>query len=139
MARMLRAAAPALVLAGALCAAPAFAAGPFDGTWVLDLPSYPFNSGQTNAPCPTLRLSAKIVNSQVTGSLERVPSGTADTIENGTGRISAPITGSVQADGMLVADWQGYHASGTLSGDSGRIIVLGQCGPRTAIATRVAK
>ena len=139
MARTTRGMAPALVLAGALLAGPALAAGPYDGTWVLDLPASPINSTQTTSACPALRLSAKIVDSQVTGSLERVASGTDNTVENGTGRVSAPITGSVHQDGMLVADWQGYHASGSLSGDSGRVVVQGQCGPRTATATRVAK
>jgi acetolactate synthase-1/2/3 large subunit len=94
--------------------------------------------GATNLG-PALRLSAKIVDSQVTGNLERVASGADNTVENGTGRVSAPITGAVHQDGMLVADWQGYHASGTLSGERGRVVVQGECGPRTATATRVAK
>jgi hypothetical protein len=138
MARM-RGMAPALVLTGAFFAGPALAAGPYDGTWVLDVPSSPITGGQSTSTCPALRLSAKIVDSQVTGNLERVASGADNTVENGTSRVSAPITGTVHQDGMLVADWQGYHASGTLSGDGGRVVVQGECGPRTATATRVAK
>ena len=140
MRRIIRTIAPSVVgLAGALAAAPALAAGPFDGTWVLDVPVAATDTGRSNPTCPALRLQAKIVDSQVTGSLERVASGTTTTVETGSGRVSAPITGTVHPDGMLVAQWQGYKASGSLNGDSGRIVVLGECGPRTAVATRIAK
>jgi hypothetical protein len=141
MARMVRAwsamAASALVTV-ALFAVPALAAGTYDGTWVLDIPSSMLCASYSTFACPALRLETKIADNKVIGSFERVPSGAANTVETGTGRASAPVTGSVQADGMLVADWEGYHASGRLAGDSGQIVVHGQCGPRIATATRVA-
>jgi hypothetical protein len=125
--------------AAATVAHSAHAAGPYDGTWVIDIPASLARGVQSTGPCPALRLEAKIVDSQVTASLERVPSGTTETVENSTARTAAPLTGTVEADGTVTADWQGYKSNGKLSGDTGAITVQGECGPRDATATRVAK
>jgi hypothetical protein len=126
-------------LAAAAVAGSAYAAGPYDGTWVIDIPAGLARGNLSTALCPALRLEAKIIDNQVNASLERVPSGTAETIENGTARTAAPLTGTVQPDGTVTADWQGYKSAGTLSGDTGTITVQGECGPRDATATRVSK
>lgn len=142
MARMIRALAAmasAALVTSALLASPARAGGNFDGTWILDVPASLTGGSYTTATCPALRLQTKIADNTVSGSLERVASGADNTVESGTGRAASPVTGSVQPDGMLVAEWQGYHASGRLAGDTGRVVVQGECGPRIATATRVAK
>jgi hypothetical protein len=142
MAGILRASsrmAPAVIAAWTLLAGTASAAGAFDGTWVIDIPSSPTAGNPSTPPCPALRLQARIVDSRVTGSLERVASGTPNTVEPGSSRAASPITGMVQPDGALAAEWEGYRATGKLSGDTGQITVQGQCGPRSATASRVAK
>lgn len=141
MGRSVRGAAAAAIALGwgAAFLGPARAAGAYDGTWVIDIPQATTDIGRTTPTCPALRLNAKIVDSKVNATLERVASGTINTVENGTGPAASPLTGNVEADGMLIAEWQGYHASGQLNGDSGRVVVQGQCGPRTATVTRVAK
>jgi len=118
----------------------ALAAGPFDGTWVLDIPASRNRPGDytTSAYCPALRLPVEIRDSKVTGDLTRVPNSTGTPeIEAGKSRVSAPVTGTVQADGTVVARWQNYHAAGKLVGDSGQVTVQGECGPRIAKATRI--
>ena len=45
----------------------------------------------------------------------------------------------VQADGSVTAEWEGYKAAGKLVGEGGTVTIVGQCGPRNATATRVAK
>jgi hypothetical protein len=124
---------------GAAVAPPAQAAGGFDGTWVIDIPPSIVRGSATSGPCPALRLRATISDSKITASLERVAGGAPNTIENGTGRSSGPLTGTVQPDGSVSADWQGYRAAGKLSGDAGTVTVQGQCGPRDATVVRVAK
>jgi hypothetical protein len=116
---------------------PAHAAGPYDGTWTIDMPA----SGQ-GAPgefgCPALRIQVRIVDSQVQGTLQRT--GTGTTVETGgSGSSAAPVTGSVSPDGMLNAQWSGYHATGRLEGDKGKLNVQRTCGPETATATRTAR
>lgn len=120
----------------------ALAAGPFDGSWVLDVPAGRLKPGDytSSASCPALRLPVQIRDSKVTGELTRMPN-TVGTplIEPGGGRGSAPVTGTVQPDGTVVAQWENYHAAGKLAGDGGQVTVQGECGPRIAKATRTAK
>jgi hypothetical protein len=74
----------------------------------------------------------------VQGTLQRT--GTGTTVETGgSGSSAAPVTGSVDPDGMLHAQWSGYHATGRLSGDKGKLNVQRTCGPETATATRTAQ
>jgi hypothetical protein len=130
----------AAVSAATILAAPARAAGPFDGSWVIDVPASASAAQRADANCPALRLPVKIADNQVSGSLTRVPStGGGQGVQQGTGRASAPVTGTVQADGSVTAQWEGYKASGKLAGDGGTVTIVGQCGPRKATATRVAK
>jgi len=128
----------AAAFAVAVSAPPARAAGAYDGTWVIDIPAS-VQGNLTTAACPALRLQVKIADSQVSASLERVPSGTSNTVENGTARNATPLTGAVAQDGTVVAQWEGFKANGKLAGDNGAVTVIGQCGPRNATAIRVAK
>jgi len=118
----------------------AFAATPYDGTWVLDVPPSSTIARVDGSSCPALRLPVQVMNGQVTGMLHRVPSADdTDMVEAGAGPYAAPVTGQVSADGAVEAQWQGYRAAGQLSGNTGEITVDGECGPRTAVATRVAE
>ena len=58
-------------------------------------------------------------------------------IEAGKTSNSAPVTGSVGADGGVNVTWQNFHATGKLSGNAGTVGWAGECGPRTATASRV--
>jgi len=121
-------------------AVPALAAGPFDGSWVIDVPAGRLKPGDytSSASCPALRLPVEIRDSKVTGQLTRSPTAVGTpVIEPGGGRLSAPVTGTVQADGSVVAQWENYHAAGKLVGDGGEVTVQGECGPRVSKATRV--
>jgi len=117
----------------------ALAATPYDGTWVIDVPPSAIIARTSESACPALRLPVQVTNGQVIAMLHRVPSEEADDIESGSGPGASPVTGSVGADGAVEARWQGYHATGKLTGDTGEITVDGECGPRSAMATRVAE
>jgi hypothetical protein len=118
----------------------AFAATAYDGTWVLDVPSSTIIPRTGEAYCPALRLPVQVTNGQVTAMLHRVPSpDDTDVVESGAGPAASPVTGQVSADGSVEAQWQGYRATGQLSGNTGEITVDGECGPRTSVATRVGE
>jgi hypothetical protein len=117
----------------------AFAVTPYDGTWVLDVPPSTIIARDSESACAALRLPVEVRNGQVVATLHRVPSPDEDdTVESGAGPAAAPVTGSVGADGAVEAQWQGYHATGKLTGNTGEVTVDGECGPRNAVATRVA-
>jgi hypothetical protein len=127
-----------LVCALVVAAAPAFAAGTFDGTWVVDVPSGGPLSGGDEALCPALRFTVAIKDSHVTGTLTRVPTRTGGVVvETGTSNVSAPVTGTVQPDGTVAADWLNYHAAGKLTAKDGVATIKGECGPRQATLVRV--
>jgi len=116
---------------------PAQAAGPYDGTWTIDMPATG-QGGSGEFACPALRIQVRIADSQVQGTLQRA--GTGTTVETGgSGSSAAPVTGSVSPDGMLNAQWSGYHATGKLNGDQGKLNVQRTCGTETATATRTAR
>jgi len=116
----------------------ALAAGPHDGTWVLDFPAAGFIENADQYVCPALRLPLEVRGGQVIGALHRVPSTTAGSeIEAGGGPNSVPVTGTVQPNGTVNAQWGPYHASGKLDGNGGAVTVNGECGPRVAQATRI--
>jgi hypothetical protein len=116
----------------------ALAAGPYDGTWVLDFPAAGFIENADEYACPALRLPLEVQGGQVIGALHRVPSTTAGTeIEAGGGPNSVLVTGTVQPNGIVNAQWGPYHARGKLDGNGGAVTVNGECGPRVAQAVRV--
>ena len=115
------------------------AAGSFDGTWIVDVPSAgTINDQSNNSVCPALRIPVRIHDNQVSGSLERVSTTTgAVIVEAGQGRLAAPVTGAVAPDGTVDAQWQNYHAIGRLGPQFGRVTIQGECGPRVATAIRI--
>lgn len=140
-ARILRNAVAPVVLAGALLTVPtlAMATSPYDGTWVIDVPSADPVAGTTYSVCAALQFPIQIKDGRVTGSLTEVPAADSSMlVEAGTGRSAAPITGTVDPSGAVQAQWQNYHAVGALAGDSGQVTIKGECGPRIATAIRVS-
>jgi hypothetical protein len=127
------------VLSLSLLAVPAFGDSSFDGTWVVSAQAAgtitAFNS---STQCPALRFPISIKDGQIEGTLHRVPTSTGDVVvEAGAGPDSGPITGTVQPDGSVTADWMNYHVEGKLSGKTGEVTIKGECGPRPATVTRI--
>jgi outer membrane protein OmpA-like peptidoglycan-associated protein len=120
---------------------PAYAAGPFDGTWVFEAPAA--KGGGANydlEECNPVRFQAQIKDNKVVGNLRReVYPQSGPNVQSTPGRGATPIQGSVAPDGNLTASWQSYHATGHLTGDKGELTWKGQCGPRVATATRTAQ
>jgi hypothetical protein len=140
MMRLLCGAAAAGLIAACALSAPAFAAGNFDGTWVVDVPAAGLiNNRSNNEVCPALRIPIQIRNDQVTGTLQRVATATgAVVVEQGAGSgDSGPVTGTVAPDGTVNAQWQNYHAVGRLGAQTGQVTIQGECGPRMATAVRI--
>jgi len=125
-------AALAVIAAAAL---PAYAAGPFDGQWVIDAPPQGGAIGaEGQYTCPAIRLPFMVKDGQVLGDVHRTATGS---IEAGKSSNSSPVTGSVSGDGSVSVTWQNFKVSGKLSGNSGQVGWSGECGPRTATATKV--
>jgi hypothetical protein len=125
------------VVAFALPMLPARAAGPFDGNWVIDAPPAGGAIGSEGQyTCPALRLPFLVKDGQVMGDLHRTATGT---IEAGKTSNSAPASGTVSPAGDVSVSWQNFKATGKLSGGSGQVAWSGECGPRTATATRVSQ
>lgn len=123
--------------AGATVPPAANPAAPYDGTWVFDAPAAGGTGQSTGlSGCEALRLPLKIVNNQVTGSLERSRYGNAR-VEPGKGPRAQPVTGSVTPDGTLTAQWEGYRATGKMTGNTAQLQWRGQCGQRVATGTRM--
>ena len=128
--------AAALVL---LSSAPLARAGdPYDGKWVIDFPAAGGNPAITDSGCQALRVPLEIKDSRFVSTLARVPASTGGVVvEPGRGTDSASFTGTVQADGNLTADWESYHVTGQLAGNSGQLQFKGECGVRVGHAVRV--
>jgi hypothetical protein len=125
------------VAAIALPTLPARAAGPYDGNWVIDAPAAGGAIGaEGQYTCPALRLPFTVRDGQVIGDLHRTAE---NTIVSGKSANSSPVSGSVSGDGGVNVTWQSFHATGQLSGASGRVSWAGECGPRQATATKVAQ
>jgi hypothetical protein len=123
------------IIALSIAGGPAVAAGAFDGKWVIDVPPSKVTGSNPAPTCPALRLPVTIADGEVSGSLKRGT--TLNTVKGGAGPDSAPVTGTIAPDGTVRAQWENYHATGRLSGNSGTITIDGACGPRTAKAVRV--
>jgi hypothetical protein len=135
MARFLPTLTTITAMSFAVIALPAYAAGPYDGNWVIDAPGVGGAIGaEGEYMCPALRLPFQVKDGQVIGDLHRTATGT---IEAGKTSNSAPVTGSVSGDGGVNVTWQNFHATGKLSGGAGTVGWAGECGPRTATASKV--
>ena len=115
---------------------PAVAAGPYDGSWYVD--AAPAGNASTSdiASCDGVRLQFQVKDNQVEGTLARAAYGGNRVTQTGPG--ATPITGTVQPDGTLNAQWQGYKATGKLTGDKAELRWKGQCGPRVATGERMS-
>jgi hypothetical protein len=130
------------LMAGALLATSmvgAHAAGPHDGTWVVEAPAVQGSGGYVGGTaCAAVRIQFQVKDGQVQGNLRLRPSGASGTsVDQSPGRGSTPIQGSVQPDGTMTAKWQSFHATGTLAGDKAQLTWRGQCGPRVATGERI--
>ncbi|HUK57649.1 MAG TPA: hypothetical protein VLV50_00355 [Stellaceae bacterium] len=127
-----------LALGSGWSGGPAFAASPYDGTWIVDFPSvYPIPDSNEDL-CPALRLRADVKDGQISGSLARFFPG--NVVENATGHAASPVTGTVHPDGSVEAYWLGWIVKGQITGDRADLTLLfGQCGPRHMTGIRVAR
>lgn len=123
------------IAVAALAATPAVAAGQFDGDWYVDAaPAGQAQPTQESSGCEAVRIQFRIVDNQVKGNLRRGAYGTGN-VESGEG--GPPITGTVQPDGTVNAQWESYRATGKLTGDRAEVKWKGECGPRVATGGRV--
>ncbi len=115
---------------------PAIGAGPFDGDWYVDAPAAAqYSSSDIPSGCDAVRLPFHVAGNQISGRLMRSPYGTGR-VEEGSGSSAPPITGTVQPDGTINAQWLNYHATGKLTGDRAEVRWNGECGPRVATGGR---
>ncbi len=131
----------AAVAALALPGVPAYAAGPYDGTWTASAPAVAGGAVDYDLEaCNAVQFQFDVKDNQVVGNLRRTqyPQSGVN-VTSAPGRGGTPISGGVSPDGALTAAWQSYRATGQMSGDKGQLQWKGQCGPRVAQLTRVAK
>jgi outer membrane protein OmpA-like peptidoglycan-associated protein len=121
----------------ALPMAPAHATGPFDGTWIIDVPADTISGADDNAICPALRLRVHIIDGQVTGQFRRSFPEDNNVVETGGSNGASQVNGNVQPDGALTAQWQNFHAAGQMGGDRGHLTMQSECGPLQALARRL--
>jgi outer membrane protein OmpA-like peptidoglycan-associated protein len=126
----------ALALAFAVPTAPAQAAGPYDGIWIIDVQASNIGGEGTVPVCPALRLAMRITDNQVTGNFARIAGPEDNVLENGRGNVSL-VTGHVQPDGTIATQWQNFHATGRLIGDNGKLTMQSECGPMQATSLRM--
>lgn len=111
-------------------------AGPYDGDWYVDAaPAAQTSSSDIPAGCDAVRLPFHIADNKISGRLMRAPYGTGR-VEEGYGSSAAPITGTVQPDGTINAQWENYRATGKLTGDRAEVRWNGECGQRVATGGR---
>jgi hypothetical protein len=115
---------------------PALGAGPYDGTWQVSAAPAGNTSTSDVASCDGVQFQFQVKDSQIQGSLARAAYGGNRVTQ--TGRGQTPVSGTVQPDGTINAQWQSYKATGKLTGDKAELRWKGQCGPRVATGGRVA-
>jgi hypothetical protein len=119
-----------------LAASSAMAAGQYDGNWYVDAPAAQnIGTSERSSGCEPVRLPFMVTDNKITGSLQRGAYGTGR-VEGGSGSSASPITGTVEPDGSFVANWQSYHGTGKLSGNTAELKWKGECGPRVATGGR---
>ena len=111
--------------------------GPYDGTWQVDAPEAGGGTSISDVgACEPVRLRFDVKNNQLQGMLGRSPYGGTRVTQSGPG--TTPISGTVQPDGTINAQWQEYQATGKLTGDKAELRWKGACGSRVATGGRVA-
>ncbi len=115
------------------------AAGPFDGTWQIDSGGLgtPTAEAMKGTSCEPQSIRFEVKDNQIQGRLARVPSSTSR-VESSEGARSAPVSGTVAADGTVTAQWEGYTATGKMTGDTVELRWKASCGPRVAMGSRIA-
>ncbi len=137
MARFLPILTTVAAVAIAVYAMPAQSATTYDGRWIIDAPAAGGAIGaEGQYTCPALRLPFMVKDGKVMGDLHRTATGT---VEVGKTSNSAPVTGSVSGDGAVTVTWENFHVSGKLGNNTGTVNWAGECGPRTASATKVGQ
>jgi hypothetical protein len=123
----------------ALPALAAHAAGPFDGTWQVDSGGLgtPTAQAMEGTGCEPEILRFEVKDNKIGGGLAYAGSD-PNRVENSQGPRSAPITGSVQPDGTLTAQWENFTVTGKLSGNQAELHWRAPCGPRVAMGSRIA-
>ena len=134
MARLLTLLAAGTALAASATAA--LAAGPYDGTWVIDFPASLTGSNATQPACQALRLHFEVKDSQVSARLQRI-SADGNVVENSTAPSATPVTGTVKPDGTVEGNWGNFTATGRLSGSQAQVTVNGVCGERKGTGVKV--
>lgn len=110
--------------------------GPYDGTWQVDAASAGGGTSISDvSSCEAVRLQFEVKDNQIHGMLGRSPYGGGRATQSGPG--TTPISGTVQPDGTINAQWQKYQATGKLTGDKAELHWRGTCGPRVATGGRV--
>ena len=115
------------------------AAGPFDGTWQVDSGGFgtPTAQAMKGTSCEPETIRFEVKDSQIQGSLARVPN-SPSRVEGGEGRGSAPVSGTVAADGTVAARWENNTVTGKITGDKVELHWRASCGPRVAMGSRIA-
>lgn len=116
---------------------PAYAAGPYDGIWIIDVPADTISGDDSDPTCPALRLRVQIIDNQVFGNFKRSPPEMSNVVENGGRGGASRVSGSVQPDGTLTAQWQNFHAKGRMIGNGAGLMVQSECGPLKARVWRL--
>lgn len=133
MARFLTTLAAGGGLAASLLALPSFtalAAGPYDGTWIIDFPPSLSGSNLSQPACQALRLRFEVKDNEVSARLQRIsPDG--NVVENSDAPGATPVTGTVKPDGTVEGNWGNFTATGKLAGTQAQVTVNGVCGERT--------
>jgi hypothetical protein len=128
-----------VISALALPSLTAHANGPFDGTWRVDSGGLgtPTAQAMEGTSCAPEILKFEIAGNQVHGSLAVVQSD-PNRVINSELPGSAPVTGTVQADGTINASWENYTATGKITGDKVEMRWQAPCGPRVAMGSRIS-
>lgn len=120
---------------------PAHAAGLFDGTWKIEAPAVRGGAADSDLDeCEAVRFETQIKDGNIVGTLRRsIYSQSGTNVQSTPGQGATAVQGNVSQDGSLQAKWQGYRATGRLSGDNGELRWKGACGERVATMTRTVK
>jgi len=94
-------------------------------------------SGATerSSGCEPVRLPFKVVDNQITGSLQRATYG-AGRVEGGSGSTATPISGTVQPGGSFTTHLENDRGTGKLVGNTAGMSWSGECGARKATGGR---
>ena len=115
------------------------AAGPYDGTWMV-------NAAGTGAvdmrgwyACPPIHVTLQVSDGKISGTMERAY---GDQVTDGYDHNATPVTGAIDGDGKVTVTWQGLIANDVVNAEGhatqNHLAFSWQvaCGPRTAVGER---